>query len=556
MRIVCALSSGSAAAVACGIVLSAVFGGLGSWIAWVVLAAGGLAAWGTLRSVKSDPLPRPGFWDYLVLGVFTWAAFRAFFWLYYPDGGVLKVLSPHNLGDLSLHLGLIRYFAGGIAFWPPNPLLVGVPLTYPPGADFFNALLVSAGWDVRGSLVAVGFVWALAAGWALWRYGGAFCVAAFLFGGGLAGFAIFRTGEFLEYGSGGTWKNAFLTMLVTQRGFLFALPAGLALLWSWRKDFAPDASSPRIPLLFQVLLYATMPLFQVHAFVFLSAVLAFAVPANPRGWRAPVRLAAWAFVPAAACMAVVTDRFTAGGALRWDPFWTLEPGGLSGFLLEFGVAVFLAVWLLAALVKSGDRAGLWMAGVPALVAVLAFLVPVTDWAWDNTKFLIWAWVAAAPVLWVHVVRPLPWRRGLIHAMDTNSPSVPNSPTGRCSPRTFPATRSLPSTPTTTTPPSCSGSARSAATRDTSRATASITKKPSKTSAASSPRNPAGATSRAPSGSTPSPCAATKTPRANPCWNSSVIAGPPSPIQRTSHRHPGAVQDVGTPENTGAREGSG
>jgi hypothetical protein len=407
MRIVCALSSGSAAAVACGIVLSAVFGGLGSWIAWVVLAAGGLAAWGALRSVESDPLPRPGFWDYLVLGVFTWAAFRAFFWLYYPDGGVLKVLSPHNLGDLSLHLGLIRYFAGGIAFWPPNLLLVGAPLTYPPGADFFNALLVSAGWDVRGSLVAVGFVWALAAGWALWRYGGAFCVAAFLFGGGLAGFAIFRTGEFLEYGSGGTWKNAFLTMLVTQRGFLFALPAGLALLWSWRKDFAPDASSPRIPLLFQVLLYATLPLFQVHAFVFLSAVLAFAVPANPRGWRAPVRLAAWAFVPAAACMAVVTDRFTAGGALRWDPFWTLEPGGLSGFLLEFGVAVFLAVWLLAALVKSGDRAGLWMAGVPALVAVLAFLVPVTDWAWDNTKFLIWAWVAAAPVLWAHVVRPLP-----------------------------------------------------------------------------------------------------------------------------------------------------
>jgi len=56
-------------------------------------------------------------------------------------GDAIKVLSPNNLGDLSLHLTYIRYLANGAAFWPDNPIFASGPLTYPVGIDLFDSLL-------------------------------------------------------------------------------------------------------------------------------------------------------------------------------------------------------------------------------------------------------------------------------------------------------------------------------------------------------------------------------------------------------------------------------
>ena len=82
------------------------------------------------------------------------------------------------------------------------------------------------------------------------------------------------------------WKSLPLAIFVTQRPFLFALPAGLLLMTHWReKFFVPPAlrtlSSPRAveparpDSLFgsNCLLYAVLPAFHVFAFVFLSALL-------------------------------------------------------------------------------------------------------------------------------------------------------------------------------------------------------------------------------------------------------------------------------------------
>src|SRR6266700_606936 len=49
--------------------------------------------------------------------------------------------SPRNLGDLSLHLTLIKNFANGVAIWPDSPIYVFSKLRYPAGIDFFNSLL-------------------------------------------------------------------------------------------------------------------------------------------------------------------------------------------------------------------------------------------------------------------------------------------------------------------------------------------------------------------------------------------------------------------------------
>ena len=97
------------------------------------------------------------------------------------------MLSPNNLGDLSLHLNLIRYLASGIAFWPESSILSNVPLTYPLGADLFNSVLEVLGIDTYIGLVWTGLVGAALTGYALWLWGGAFGLAAFLFNGGSPG---------------------------------------------------------------------------------------------------------------------------------------------------------------------------------------------------------------------------------------------------------------------------------------------------------------------------------------------------------------------------------
>jgi hypothetical protein len=82
--------------------------------------------------LSRDPnQPTPSAWDILMLAIFGIASFRAFAWLLYAVGNSWRILSPNNLGDLSLHIQFIRYFAEGAPFWPESPILSGVPLTYP-----------------------------------------------------------------------------------------------------------------------------------------------------------------------------------------------------------------------------------------------------------------------------------------------------------------------------------------------------------------------------------------------------------------------------------------
>ena len=182
------------------------------------------------------------------------------------------VLSPNNLGDLSLHLNLIRYLSTGVSFWPESSILSDAPLSYPLGADLFNSLLEVCGVETIRGLVWTGLAGAALTGYALWLWGGAFGIAALLFNGGLAGFAVLRTLQIEDFQREIVWKNLFLSMFVTQRGLLFALPAGLFLLNVWRERYF-RGTNRSVPFWLQVLLYASMPLFNVHAFLFLSFVL-------------------------------------------------------------------------------------------------------------------------------------------------------------------------------------------------------------------------------------------------------------------------------------------
>src|SRR6476469_8729668 len=61
-------------------------------------------------------------WFWLLAACFAIFAVRSFCWLIYWDGNDVKVQSPNNLGDLSLHLTYINHFASGVPLWPDNPI--------------------------------------------------------------------------------------------------------------------------------------------------------------------------------------------------------------------------------------------------------------------------------------------------------------------------------------------------------------------------------------------------------------------------------------------------
>src|SRR5437588_10654215 len=347
-------------------------------------------------------------WFWAMAVCFGAFAIRSFCWLFYIDGSDYKIQSPNNLGDLSLHLTLIKNFANGVALWPDSPIYVFSKLRYPAGIDFFNALLSLVHVDLMIGLVWVGLLSSLAIFYGFYRWGGTFAVAGFLFNGGIAGFQFLKTFQFLDYQGTAAdiahkpiaWKSIALSMLVTQRGWLYAIPAGLVLLWHWRAKFfsqssvagGVDPGSPAVaeaaaqpaavnahghskgplPWWVEFSIYASMPLFHLHTFIALTIVLIvglfferatelnFVVSllrregiggigrmiSHPKSWPeifrgAPIRRHAAgiliaAFIPATFFVWLTTDQFHASSVLKWHPGWAQDSTELGAPFFKLG----------------------------------------------------------------------------------------------------------------------------------------------------------------------------------------------------------------------------
>jgi hypothetical protein len=346
-------------------------------------------------------------WFWAVAVCFAMFAVRSFCWLLYIDGSQLKIQSPNNLGDLSLHLTLIKNFANGVALWPDSPIFVFSKLRYPAGIDLFNALLSLVHIDLLTGLVWVGLLASLAIFYGFYRWGGTFAVAGFLFNGGIAGFQFFKTFKFLDYQGTAAdiahrsiaWKSIALSMLVTQRGWLYAIPAGLVLLWHWREKFfstdvvaaSGDAGQSAavdnpgqpavnpggynkgpLPWWVGLSIYASMPLFHLHTFIALTIVLIVGLfferatelkfivnlvrnegiggigrlISHPKMWPeifrgAPIRRHAAvmliaAFIPATFFVWLTTDQFHAASVLKWHPGWAQDSTELGAPYFRIG----------------------------------------------------------------------------------------------------------------------------------------------------------------------------------------------------------------------------
>lgn len=393
--------------------LGVLAGQLGVLTTWLSLGAG-LAAGAATAWHAAAPRQRITPADAILWGVFALVSLRAFLWVIYPAGNELRVLSPHNLGDMALHLNLIQYFANGGRLWPDNPFLANAIFPYHPGMDLWNALLRVAGVPLYEGLRWTGLLGAAAAAVALWRWGRGFAVAGFLFAGSLAAVAMFGDDR-LGILEGVAWKNPFLTMLVTQRGLLYSLPAGLVLMTVWRSQLAGEG--PRLPVLAQAALYASMPVFNAPAFLFLSTLLAgCAVAGWIRGGLRPfLTTGLVSVIPASWLVFLVTAGFTASSGVRYEPGWMMKEGDWGFWLENFGIFLPLAAVLGVMLFRRGggnthERA---FYAVGAATLIFSFLFLLAPWAWDNTKLILWGYLALLPLLWSRLLaRWNQWERGL------------------------------------------------------------------------------------------------------------------------------------------------
>jgi hypothetical protein len=411
-----AIWSKTATALLVGIAASVITALAGAWISSGLTTSVVTASWtagvavmaATFLLMPADPermsiTPL----DVLLLVLYGVASLRAFLWLVYADGNVWKVLSPNNLGDLSLHWSFIRYLASTHHWWPASPILEGDPLRYPFGSDLFNALLLRSGVPLPQGLIACALGSAILTGYALWRWGSAMAVAALIFNGGVAGLAVLAGND---PDSHCEWKNLFLTLFVTQRGFLFALPAGLLLLCDWRRWIRQPEAPGLIPVPVAVLFLCAIPLFSVHTALFLwemmAGILLLNFPVRPRMLR--LILIAWPL------MAVTGWLVTSGagghsavGSIGWAPGW-MSDGKIGFWFWNFGILPLLAPLLLVfALMGRGEPEDLPFVLVSLIVFAACLLIRFAPWPWDNTKLMLWCWLALIPSLWKLVVRPCP-----------------------------------------------------------------------------------------------------------------------------------------------------
>jgi hypothetical protein len=430
----------------CGLLLGIIGGGLNPLIAAVsILFGAALAAYviasdsgptDSLESGNQDPAigrrstlsKYHDVWKWALAACFAIFAVRSFGWLLYIDGEELRVQSPNNLGDLALHITFIRNFANGVALWPENPIYVFSHLRYPAGMDLFNSLFATLHVDLIRSLVWTGLLASVATFYTFYRWGGTFAAAGFLFNGGVVGLQQFlHTWKFADYQGDKSiaWKSIPLSMFVTQRSVLYAIPAGLLLLWHWREKYFRNAGQGRdgapLPFWLELSLYASMPLFHVHTFLALTIVLVclFALGDWSRR-RQIMTLVASAFIPATCFVWFITDHFHAASVFEWHPGWLQGDEDFARPFFKFWFANFgFFVPLVLTLVgfctwtawTNRDRENvpeeIAFLGSAAAIFAVVFCFKTAPWGWDNIKLLMWSYFLVLPFLWTHLIADWP-----------------------------------------------------------------------------------------------------------------------------------------------------
>jgi hypothetical protein len=344
----------------------------------------------------------------LMAALFLGFTVRQFSQVIFVVNDSIRVLSPNNLGDICLHLTQINYLGSSPRYWPDNPIFAFDKLRYPIGLNLFNAELAQVGLELQTGIILVAFFGSLLTLRALSLFNGSFGVAAFLFNGGLAGFLFFQSLVLKDYQQDLAWKSIPLAMFVTQRGLLYAAPAGLLLLWHWRTTLFQRYTDRGLPFQAEWLLYSTMPLFHLHTFLYLSFLLLCWFLFGDPNWRSHLlRLVFLSLLPAGFLVYCVTG-FSKTGAIGWKPGWMADPHEAFwwfwvqnfGLFLPACIAFLVYLCFPANRLVRDRRQMLRLFFFPSAFVFLACcFVKFAPWEWDNTKLFFWAYLVMLFCLW-------------------------------------------------------------------------------------------------------------------------------------------------------------
>lgn len=390
--------------------------------------------------------------------------------LFETAGGGLAIRNVNNLGDLPYHASITTAFAWGDNYPPLNPVFAGSGLSYHYISDFLTALPLAAGASLPQAwfLVTVGLLLALAGVLQRWgrevagSAGAARLVTLIVLASGGMGWVMLldgggATGQSMvdRYLAGdarytigdpdGLYRfgNAITTLLIPQRGLLLGFGLAvivLTLLWrqvDTRMDLPTPsgAGRPGLPglpaglaaipgwqrMLAAGLMTGVLPLVHIHSWAVILGT-AFLLGVVFLQWREG-RWRAWAvYVVAAVALSVPTLYWETNGSQAsftsflgfqwwWDAgdhnplvFWAAN-AGLFIVLLGLGYLAHLSG---SGRLLLGGRLARYSAVFVAWF-VLANVMRLAPWIWDNIKVLLFWWLGAAPVVALLLVRL--WRDG-------------------------------------------------------------------------------------------------------------------------------------------------
>ena len=360
--------------------------------------------------------------------------------------------------DWSSHASYAASFAFGDNLPPQNPIFSGTPFRYPFGSDFASALLLAGGWGVPAALAWPSWAMTVLAltGLILWARrltggmgAGVIAVTLTLLGGGLGFWFFFgdaqrlgvinalahipQTYDRFDPPVNIQWYNPILSWYLPQRSFVFGAAIVMAVLLlitppllatpllGWRSTLTAirggwrhwTLKSEAVAFLIAGALAGTLPLVHLHALVVLGIVtLCWAVLFPRPAWIGFFTAMAILAVPRL-LMAVPGDpglspehqypQLMAGWMSHYDfpksgydfpPWFWLKNTGLFWPLL--------LVALLSPLALRG-RARLLIAAF-SLVFLVANIVKFQPWDWDNSKLLVFWYMASGVAVGAMLIR--------------------------------------------------------------------------------------------------------------------------------------------------------
>ena len=394
---------------------------------FLTLAAGmgALAAWRSgRRTARAAPSPAPTvgarggrLLPALVLGAFglRWAVL----WLgaLSVDGAGLHAGFINLWGDWSQHLGDVTSFAYGDNFPPTHPRMTGAPFAYHYLSSVTVAAMVELGMSPLVALPLHSFLFSVCAALGIYAFAArmtreravaALALLLFMLGGGLGWWLTvarpegsttlaavwrhlwdFRQQEAANF----RWQNVYFALIGPQRGYLYGIPLGLLTL-----TLLFEAAGRQRPRLFlgAGLVAGLLPLAHLGTLLTLALMAPCLVLLFPsRGWL--LFFAAWIAFAAPQLYVQQGGGLGAANALRWQPGWVAAPDSWGWFWLKnLGAFVPLLGLALADRDLLDASARRWLWGFMPLF-VVANLVVFQPWDWDNTKVLVY-WFLAVCIL--------------------------------------------------------------------------------------------------------------------------------------------------------------